>query len=331
MNKYKQLTKSERQEISILSSRGYKPIEIAREIGVHRSTIGREIQRNKRKTGEYDAKRATEKARVRRRYAKTQVRKLIKYPEMRKFVEQGLEVYKWSPEQISGRWSVENPDEPRISTVTIYKYLESMDGQNYKKYLYFESPDRKRKRRGKGGKKEMIPDRVNISKRPEDINERKNTGDAEGDLIVSPKGETSALLTVVDRKTRFLFAEKLPNRKPSGVVQKIKKIQEFYPMKSITLDNGIEFKHHKKYGCKTYFCNLYSSSEKGQIEYANRLIRRFIPKKSVISDFSDRTVQKFITLINHTPRKCLGYKTPIEARFNKVMNYTTLNPNLLKI
>ena len=328
MGKYKQLAKSERLEISILKARGYFQKDIAKALKFSPSTVSRELQRNSNKENIYDAEKANNKAIKRRLYAKTQVRVIISEVKLREFIEEKLKIYKWSPEQISARWKQENPNSKSVSAVIIYKYLESVSGQQYKKYLYLAMKG-KRKKKNKAGKKQLIPNRINIEKRPEYINKREFIGDAEGDLIVSKKGEKSALLTVIDRKSRFLFAESIPNKSPVSVVKKMKVITEYYDMNSITLDNGIEFQQHEKYGCDTYFCNPYSSWEKGQIEYANRLIRRFIPKKSVISDFSDKQIQSIIRLINNTPRKCLGYKTPIEVRFSKSINYTSLNPYVL--
>ena len=340
MEKYSQLTKTERMEISILKEKGYMQKDIAKALNVDKSTISRELKRNSHVPNgkgseppgkkEYDCQKANDKARKRRRYARTGIRKIIRNTKLREFVENSLEHYKWSPEQISGRWNKEFPDREQISFVTIYTFLNSVEGEKYKKYLYLEMKGKKKKK-NKAGKKDIIPNRTNISYRPESINNREYLGDAEGDLIVSKQGEKSALLTVIDRKSRFLFAEKIPNKKPASVTSKIKEIQKYYQMRSITLDNGIEFMHHEQYGCHTYFCNPYCSAEKGQIEYANRLIRRFIPKKSVISDFSNKRVQEIITLINNTPKKCLGYKTPIEVRFTKNIRYSALNPTIIGI
>jgi IS30 family transposase len=330
----------ERLEISILKEKGYMQKDIAKSLGVNKSTISRELKRNSYvpegkgspPTGKkkYDPQKASDKARKRRRYARTGIRKIIINPKMREFIENSLKHYKWSPEQISGRWKYEFPKEEQISFVTIYKFLDSVEGEKFRKYLYLEMKGKKKKK-NKAGKKELIPNRKNIEYRPEDINNRKYIGDAEGDLIVSKQGEKSAMVTVIDRKSRFLFAEKIPDKKPSSVLKKIKKIQKSYTMNSITLDNGLEFMYHEQYGCDTYFCNPYRSSEKGQIEYANRLIRQFIPKKSIISDFSDKRIQEIVRLINNTPKKCLGYKTPIEVRFSKNVRYSALNPRILGI
>ena len=232
---------------------------------------------------------------------------------MRDYIEKHLTLY-WSPEQIAARWNKEH-DDLQVSHVLIYRYIYSARGQKFYEYLYTQRYRPKKRRRIKP-QREIIKNRTSIDERPEEINRRLNIGDFEGDLIVSRKGEKSALLTLIDRKSRFLLAEPLENKKPKLVEKKIRKIQKRQPLRSLTIDNGIEFKNHEKYGCTTYFCHPYSSWEKGQIEYANRLIRRFIPKKSRIADFSPQYIQKIVELINHTPRKCLDYRTPYEVHFN---------------
>jgi len=320
MKQYKQVTKDQRQEIAILRNKGYKQKEIAKVVELSESTISRELNRNSvvvNKKGpkpvgvrSYIPNKADNKRRHRRRMCKTQFKKIITNGKLRDFIEENIQKY-WSPEQIGERWNKENED-VKISFVTIYKFMYSAQGQKFHGFLYSKRYKPK-KRRLNATKREMITNRTWIEDRPQSINERKYFGDFEGDLIVSKKGEKSSLLTVIDRKTRLLFAQPLENRKPKLVTQRFKKISQQVKIKSITLDNGIEFKDHENFGCKTYFCHPYSSWEKGQIEYANRMIRQFIPKRSIISDFSDQQIQDIVYLINSTPRKCLDYQTPFEA------------------
>lgn len=315
MANYKQLTKSERQEIYILKEKGYNQSDIAKAIGKNKSTISRELSRNsvtEKNTNKrvYLPDKAEHKKYTRRKYSKYYAKKIIANSDLRKYIDEKLQLY-WSPEQIAGRWNTEN-EKLKVSHVIIYNYIYSAQGQKYHEYLY-KKRYKPKKRRINKTKRTMIPNRTLIDERPDRINQRLEVGDFEGDLIVSKKGYKSAALTLIDRKTRLLFAEKLENRKPSHVAGKVKKIKEKVNINSITIDNGIEFKDHEEYGCATYFCHPYSSWEKGQIEYANRLIRRFIPKKSNISDYSNKQIQKIVEIINNTPRKCLGYKTPIEV------------------
>ena len=87
------------------------------------------------------------------------------------------------------------------------------------------------------------------------------------------------------------------------------------PQKTLSVDSGIEFKGHEKFGIPTYFCHPYSSWEKGGVEYSNRLLRRHFPKKTLLAQYSPKLISLAVVAINHTPRKCLGFKTPYEVFF----------------
>ena len=328
--KYNQLSKTERQEIFLLRKKGYSLRDIGKALSRNVGTISREIKRNSivpngkgsKPPGEkiYLPDKAELKKYQTRKYCKIYLKKLVYTEGLRQYIEDYLQKH-WSPEQIAGRWNESH--ETKISYRIIYRFVYSAQGQKFYECLYSKRYKPK-KRRMNTTTREMIKERVWIDERREEINKRETLGHFEGDLIVSRKGERSALLTVIERKSRYLLAEFLPNRSPKIVEQKIHKIRQIHFIHSITLDNGIEFKNHMNYGCETYFCHPYSSWEKGQIEYANRLIRRFIPKKSVISDFSPEQIQKFVEIINNTPRKCLNYKTPYEVYTQEQKNQNLL-------
>jgi IS30 family transposase len=133
---------------------------------------------------------------------------------------------------------------------------------------------------------------------------------------VSKKGDKNSLLVLLDRYSRYVFVRKVKDKKPRRILNEIDRIAKMNSINSITFDNGIEFQQHYKLNCNTYFCHPYSSWEKGAVEYANRLIRRYIPKKTYIKDYSKYYIQAVIEKLNHTPRKCLNYKTPYEVYFN---------------
>ena len=162
----------------------------------------------------------------------------------------------------------------------------------------------------------MIPDRTWIDERPESINNRSEKGHWEGDTLGNRKGETETVVGIIERKSRRISAEIIPNKKSEHLVPLHQKWTESYAIKSLTLDNGIEYKKHSLFGTKTYFCHPYSSWEKGQIEYGMRLLRRLIPKKSFLKDCSPQKLKEFIDDLNNTPRKCLNWKTPNEVFFD---------------
>ena len=161
----------------------------------------------------------------------------------------------------------------------------------------------------------MVLGRTWIHERPEHINTRKSVGDSEADTICSRKGDKTSFITLIDRKTRFLMAAKVKDKCPkrfTATIQRKTKEKQF-PLSSLTLDSGVECKDHKNLPCPTYFCHPYCSHEKGQIEYGNRLIRRYIPKKTLLKTVSPFFLSKIVRKINNTPRKCLDWKTPQEA------------------
>jgi IS30 family transposase len=141
-------------------------------------------------------------------------------------------------------------------------------------------------------------------------------GHWEGDTLGSKRGETLNVLGSIERKSRFLIADILPNRKPALSAKKLRSWNLKYHFQSITLDNGIEFRNHEQIGCNTFFCHPFSSWEKGQVEYAMRLLRRLIPKKYSLQNVSKKQLQAFVNLLNNTPRKCLNWKTPYQVFYN---------------
>lgn len=314
------ISKTERQEIYLLLKKKYSIRDIAKMLGRDPSTISREIKRNL-VCNEYNPKKAQHKSYVRKKYCKTTFKKICENKKLEDYIIHKIKNEKWSPEQVAGRWNEEN-ENTKISHITIYRYIYSCYGCDLSIYLYSKR-DRQKKRKYKVGKKEIIKNRIWIDDRPKEINERVNIGDFEGDTIYSKKEDKTSILTLVDRKSRFLVARKIKNRKPKRITRKIKEISKKIKFNSITFDNGIEFKEHEKLPFDTYFCHPYSSWEKGQIEYANRLIRRFIPKKSLLKNYSAKFILNIVEMINNTPRKCLNFKTPKEVFFGQNLS---LNP-----
>lgn len=309
-------TSAERTEISILKKKGYSNRVIARELGVSHTSIGRELQRNSMRKG-YDARNAKLKARVRRKQSKYQGMRIQDRPELKTYIIKYLEQH-WTPEEIAGRLKEIDTDLPYVSAKGIYKWLYSAWGQQYCPLLP-KQRYRPKRRKGKKAKREMIPNRIGIEQRPAEANTRSEYGHYETDTVVSGKktGAKAALTLLHERKARFTKLRKIPNLKPTTNATALTKMGKTVFRKTITHDNGIENKNHEAVAqalsIKTFFCNPYSSWEKGSIENTIGRIRRFIPKGADINDYSDEDIAAIEHWLNHTPRKCLGYKTPYEV------------------
>lgn len=326
---YRHLNQFDRDRIEAMRNAGHKQKEIAKILGCDSTTIGREIARNRRnpkgrgghKDGPYEASVANHKAYVRRKYSKYQGKKIEGNDSLRNYIVLKLKLH-WSPDEISGRMRTDK--EPfYASKDLIYQWLYSVWGQNYTKYLY-QKRDQRKKRKPKQTEKVMIPNRVGIESRPSEVNEKLVYGHLEGDTIVSGKNSTSkeSLAVVYERKAKYLAARKIKSLKPSELNQGVKKIlNDLNQKETMTFDNGIENRDHEKLGIKTFFCDPYSSWQKGGVENANKMIRRYIPKGADISCYSHQYVTMIIQRINNKPRKSLGYKTPLEIMIeNNLLN-----------
>lgn len=309
-------TSSERIEISILKKKKYSNRAIAQELGCSHTSIGRELKRNSMKKG-YVARSAKLKARVRRKQSKYQGMRIQDRPELKTYVTKYLKQH-WTPEEIAGRLKEIDTHFPYVSAKGIYKWLYSAWGQQYCPFLPKQRYQPK-KRKEKKTKREMIPNRIGIEKRPEEANSRSEYGHYETDTAVSGRktGSKAALTLLHERKARFTRLKKIPNLTPKTNAAALTKMGKTVFRKTITHDNGIENKNHedvaKALSITTFFCNPYSSWEKGSIENTIGRIRRFIPKGADISTYSDEDIAAIEHWLNHTPRKCLGYKTPYEV------------------
>ena len=276
----------------------------------------------------YFPKKAVHKAYVRRKYSKYQGMKLEDRKALREYVISHLEAH-WTPEEISGRLKYEGME--YISAKGIYRWLYSSHGQQY---CFLLPKQRFKPKRRKGNKMEriLIPNRVDISERPEEATSRSEFGHFETDAVVSGKrtGSKAALDVLVERKAKYTRLKKIPNLKPKTNNRALKKMAKDLKMKTLTYDNGIENREHEALArdlrIKTYFCRPYHSWEKGTIENTNGRIRRFIPKGADINDYSDKQIQAIEDWLNHTPRKCLNYQTPYEI-MKKNLRFISPHPS----
>jgi len=302
---YTHLSKVQRSELFILRNKGHSYRDIASALGIHYSTVCRELKRHvMRNTGKYDPVKAHHKAYVSRKYSKYDGMKISKDSFLRDFVVRGLKAH-WTPEEISGR--LQRDHSRVLGFKSIYTWLSSVQGQAYLPYLPSKTWKHHRKKKGKAA---HIPNRVSIEERPKVINKRKRIGDFEGDTMGKPKYTSHTLVAAVDRKSRYLVGKKV---KSLGLT--IETFQAILPdeILSLTLDNGLENVRYEELGIDTYFCHPYSSWEKGTVENTFQRIRRFIPKKANLASYSHQQIAIIIQRMNNTPRKCLGYRTPAEV------------------
>jgi IS30 family transposase len=301
-----------------LHAAGHSDVAIAARLQRSRTTIWRERRRNAAADGSYSPVAAQEKA-VRRKRERPLVRKLDR-KELNEAVRQRLS-HEWSPEQIAGRLKRDHPQdrEWQVSRQTIYDWIErDTDREHWRTFL------RRGRKRRKSPEAGRIPRRVEIDGRPEIINNRERLGDFEGDTIVSGGGKKSCLATLVDRKSGYLLAAKLPNRTAQRTCDKLVELLAPLPedkRHSATFDNGKEFSEHealsRRLKMTVYFAHPYCSWERGTNEHTNGLLRQYYPKGTDFAEVSHQDLAEKIKRLNNRPRKRHNYQTPSEIFFSE--------------
>ena len=310
--KYAHISAVEQKEIAFLRGKGYSIRAVAKVLGRGKSSIADELVRNSVR-GRYDPEKAAHKACARRKYSKYQGMKIAARPELRTYVEEKLAA-DWSPEEIAGRIKEIETHLPRASFRVIYKFVRNAYGRTLESHLRYHH---KRKRPGNSTPATKLGERAFIDQRPKIVDERRRFGDWEGDFIVSGKQGKGVLLVLHERKARYVLLKKIVGMTIEDVHRYILELTGGVVMNTLTLDNDIIFRKHGELslllGVPVYFCHPYHSWEKGGVEYSNKLIRQYIPKGSDISQYSDEYIQSIQDKLNSRPRKCLGYKTPLEV------------------
>jgi transposase, IS30 family len=326
MMPYRHLTESQRNVIFHLDMMGLSKAEIGRRLGCHRSTIARELQRNRSCTNKYLPRIAQIKSDIRReaciRRPRTEDRALMKH------VADHLEK-KWSPQQIAGRLKCKAPKHlvgKSISHATIYRWLwsDKQRAEHFKPYLRVAHKKR-RKPYGKPSKRGQISNRVSIEQRPAVVEERQRLGDWEGDTVVG-KGRSGHVVTNVDRASRYLVTRRIDRALADNVDQALyAAMRRLGPDKrrTQTFDNGREFARHEsiaeRLGLDVYFAHPYSSWERGTNENTNGLLRQYLPKTRDFSTLTNTELASYTWQLNNRPRKCLDYLTPAEVFHQRIV------------
>ena len=315
---YNQLTSEQRYEIYLGIKRKWSISRISREIGVSASTVLREIRRNSNANGEYVWRIAQRKAEARKHGLEGNHRKPA---ELWWRIEQMIEE-DWSPSQIAG---VLHKEGIHIAIQTIYNHVHADASGRLAKHMPHELKYTRRVRATRPTKATNIANRTSIHDRPKEADGTR-FGDWEMDTIVDSYGH--AIVTLTERSTNFILMERLKcGRKAVPTAKVVARLlfpyREF--VHTITTDNGCEFAAHleitrmlsrggRERG-KVYFAGSYCSWQKGAVENANKLIRKYIPKKANFDDFSDSKIMKIQKKINRRPREKINFDSPKDRFF----------------
>lgn len=332
MNKTKEFTFTEREELSRLLSQGRTFTDIAQLLNKDRITIYREVSRKGMNRYTYRAFKANQDAKQKKK-KQGRKRKMDQNQELKQFIFDKLKL-RWSPDQIAKELKKVYPDNEsmRISHEAIYTYVYVLPRGSLKKELlsYLRQQKKYRRRKGKNQprndeKRGQIPEMISIEERPIEVEDRTIPGHWEGDLIMG-KWKRSALGTIVERTTRTVILVPLVNKDAESVrksfAREMKKLPNQMKL-SLTYDQGKEMSEHKLFTkdtkIKVYFAHPGSPWERGTNENTNGLIRQFFPKGTEFDKVSRREIKHVQDLLNGRPRKTLGYQKPYEV-FNELIN-----------
>lgn len=315
MRNYTQLTQVQRYQIWVLRRAGHSQAEIGRFIGLHRSTVCRELLRNRGQRS-YRPKQAQRLARLRRRCASRHVRIDA---GMWSQVEDRLR-RQWSPEQIAGRLRIEG--RVRVSHEWIYQHILADRRAGGDLYRQLRCQRQRHKRYGHYSRRGQMPGRVSIEQRPSIVDEKSRIGDWEVDLIIGHDRRT-ALLTLTERKSKLALLRKLRRRLAPMVTYAMLKLLKPLADRvfTVTADNGREFAQHQRIARQLragfFFAHPYASWERGLNENTNGLIRQYFPKRSSFFSITRKAVRTVMDRLNNRPRKSLAFLTPNEVFFNQ--------------
>ena len=314
--KYRQITSGERYRIAALRQEGYRPAAIARHLGRHRSTISRELSRNRsRWDGSYRPSKAQEQTNGRR----SRSRRNERFGQQEWKLVTGLLVQQWSPEQVSG--ALRKAGELSISHETIYRYVwrDRAEGGELHRHLRCAGKKR-RKRYGRYDSRGRLAGKRLIAERPTSVEPRQAVGHWEIDTMMGV-GNTHCVVTLVERATGLTLIGKLKERTAAALNQRVIALIRKHPGKflTITADNGTEFHSYREIeratGVKFYFATPHHAWERGTNENTNGLIRQYLPKRKSMARVRQWDCNRIAKALNTRPRKRYDWETP-EERFH---------------
>ena len=315
---YHQITSEERYMISALRQQGFNQSQVAQALGRHRSSISRELRRNRSAWDRcYRPFVASHRTRARRsRSRRNSQFSVDEFRIVRRLLEQ-----RWSPEQISGRLKSEGMLSISHETIYTYVWKDKADGGTLYKHLRCAIKKR-RKRHNSYDSRGRLAGKRHISERPRAVETRKTVGHWEIDTVVG-MGSKDCVVTLIERKTGFAMIGKLADRSKLGMSRRLKSLIRRTPQNfaTITSDNGTEFHDYESVeratGIQFYFATPYHSWERGSNENFNGLLRQYLPKRTSLAGISQRHCNAIAKALNARPRKRLGYRTPDECFYGK--------------
>ena len=321
MQKYKQLDLKSRHKIKALLDAGHSQTKIAEIIGVHKSTISRELERNVPTRGCYANEYRPEAAQRKTNKRHCDKRKHIRFTEdLKQQASHWLCEEKLSPELISGRWQVQGVD--GVSHEAIYQWIwrgkKTADPATKELYRHLKHGRRRRKRGNYHDSRGHLSDRIGIEERPDVVEDRARLGDLEVDLMVG-KAHKSALVVITDRATLLTRLKKITSRHAEltelAIEQSLARIPKAF-IKTVTVDNDKAFANHqslaRKLDANVYFARPYMSQDKGTVENRIGVVRQFFPKGTDLRDVSERRIKTVERHLNNRPIRKFDYLSPIQ-------------------
>jgi IS30 family transposase len=310
---YRQITFAERYTLGLLRRRGLSAAEIARVLGRHRSTIGREVRRNRAHSdGRYRPPLAEWYAQGRR----TRSRRNRRFGPAELALVRGLVERQWSPEQVAG-W-LRRQGELRISHETIYRWIWADQRAGGALHSHLRGARRQRRKRyGSYERRGRVAGKRPITARPAAVERRAEVGRWEADTVVGPGWP--CILSLVERKTGYVVIGKLRARTTAEVNRRAARLirAQPHPVRTITADNGTEFHAYaaleRTTQARFYFATPHHAWEPGTNENTNGLIRQYLPKRHSMARLTQRDCTRIAAQLNRRPRKRLGYRTPEEC------------------
>ena len=312
---YHQITYEERYTVGLLRQRGLAAAAIARVLGRHRSTIGREVRRNQAHSdGSYRSPLADWYARGRR--SRSRRNRRFSASDWERI--QALVREDWSPEQVAGRLRLDQ--ELAISHETIYRYIwaDKRAGGTLHQHLRGARKQR-RKRYGRYDSRGRLAGKRPITERPPSVETRQELGHWEADTMLGASQAGPCVLSLVERKTGYLLLGPLRRRISAAVNQRARQLihARSHSVRTITVDNGTEFHEYAQLerttGTRFYFATPHHAWERGTNENTNGLVRQYLPKRQSMAHLTQHECNRIAAKLNRRPRKRLGFRTPEEC------------------
>ena len=312
---YHQITSEERYTLGLLRQEGLCPAAIARALGRHRSSISREIRRNRSSSdGTYRPQLADWYARGRRSRSRRNCRFS---PEDWATVEELLR-QDWSPEQVAG-W-LARQDRLHISHETIYRYIWSDKHRGGSLYTHLRGARKQRRKRyGRYDSRGRLAGKRSITTRPAAVAARRQVGHWEGDTMLGAGQSGPCVLTLVERKTGYVVLGRLRARRAAEVNGRARQLirAQPRPVRTLTVDNGTEFHEYaaleRTIPTRFYFATPHHAWERGTNENTNGLLRQYLPKRRSMARLTQHDFNRIASTLNRRPRKRLNYRTPEEC------------------